>query len=182
MRRCRYRGQGKAHIQHVLTAIAVNIERLSGLPSAEEHLRPANRLLSRTTSTSARYPGRSPGELWAADLGISKIPDRVKLRGRGGGVRARVLVPAAVGADRGDHTTDILDGGAVQRGDVRRALDLPDPGRRVAAGVRRLRRGRGEEAQACGGQHEGAAGGQGAHAMEQGSGLEGYKGVRPPSW
>ncbi|MGW6692034.1 transposase [Streptomyces sp. NPDC054961] len=35
MRRCRYRGQSKAHIQHVLTAIAVNIERLSGLPSAE---------------------------------------------------------------------------------------------------------------------------------------------------
>ncbi|MFJ3967473.1 transposase [Streptomyces parvus] len=32
MRRCRYRGQAKAHIQHVLTAIAVNIERLSGLP------------------------------------------------------------------------------------------------------------------------------------------------------
>ncbi|WP_326793873.1 IS1182 family transposase (plasmid) [Streptomyces sp. NBC_00841] len=29
MRRCRYRGQPKAHLQHVLTAIAVNIERLS---------------------------------------------------------------------------------------------------------------------------------------------------------
>ncbi|WP_280871984.1 hypothetical protein [Streptomyces sp. MJP52] len=27
---------GKGHIQHVLTAIAVNIERLSGLPPAEE--------------------------------------------------------------------------------------------------------------------------------------------------
>ncbi|MEV7981859.1 transposase [Streptomyces sp. NPDC086519] len=36
MRRCRHRGQGKAHIQHVLTAIAVNIERLSGLPPTEE--------------------------------------------------------------------------------------------------------------------------------------------------
>ncbi|MEU9615159.1 transposase [Streptomyces sp. NPDC048209] len=36
IRRCRYRGQEKAHIQHVLTAIAVNIERLSGLPPAEE--------------------------------------------------------------------------------------------------------------------------------------------------
>ncbi|MFM9742859.1 transposase [Streptomyces brasiliscabiei] len=32
MRHCRCRGQGKAHIQHILTAIAVNIERLSGLP------------------------------------------------------------------------------------------------------------------------------------------------------
>jgi transposase len=31
MRRCRYRGQPKAHLQHVLTAIAVNIERLSQL-------------------------------------------------------------------------------------------------------------------------------------------------------
>ncbi|WP_435842297.1 MULTISPECIES: transposase [Streptomyces] len=40
MRRCRYRGQGKAHIQHVLTAIAVNIERLSGLSPTEESLRP----------------------------------------------------------------------------------------------------------------------------------------------
>jgi hypothetical protein len=29
MRHCRYRGQPKAHLQHVLTAIAVNIERLS---------------------------------------------------------------------------------------------------------------------------------------------------------
>ncbi|MEU9602520.1 transposase [Streptomyces sp. NPDC048109] len=36
MQHCRYRGQGKAHIQHVLTAIAVNIERLSGLKPAEE--------------------------------------------------------------------------------------------------------------------------------------------------
>lgn len=32
-------------------------------------------LPSRTTSTSARYPRRSPGEPWAADLGNSKIPD-----------------------------------------------------------------------------------------------------------
>jgi hypothetical protein len=32
----RYRGQGKAHIQHVLTAIAVNIERLSRLTPTEE--------------------------------------------------------------------------------------------------------------------------------------------------
>ncbi len=35
MRRCRYRGQGKARIQRVLSAIAVNIERLSGLPPTE---------------------------------------------------------------------------------------------------------------------------------------------------
>ncbi|MEO3768731.1 IS1182 family transposase [Streptomyces sp. B8F3] len=36
MRRCRYRGQSKTHVQHVLTAIAINIERLSGLPPADE--------------------------------------------------------------------------------------------------------------------------------------------------
>jgi DDE family transposase len=34
MRRCR--GQPKAHLQHVFTAIAVNIERLSGGPSTGE--------------------------------------------------------------------------------------------------------------------------------------------------
>lgn len=36
MRRCRYRGQPKAHLQHVFTAIAVNVERLSGLPPSGE--------------------------------------------------------------------------------------------------------------------------------------------------
>jgi hypothetical protein len=36
MRRCRYRGQPKAHLQHVFTAIAVNIECLSGLPPTGE--------------------------------------------------------------------------------------------------------------------------------------------------
>ncbi|UUU37406.1 transposase [Streptomyces sp. CA-210063] len=30
MRRCRYRGQPKAHLRRALTTIAVNIERLSG--------------------------------------------------------------------------------------------------------------------------------------------------------
>ncbi|WSD74130.1 transposase (plasmid) [Streptomyces sp. NBC_01591] len=40
MRRCRYRGQPKAHLQHVLTAIAVNIERLSDLRSTGEAPRP----------------------------------------------------------------------------------------------------------------------------------------------
>ncbi|MGW2525186.1 transposase [Streptomyces sp. NPDC001617] len=40
MRHCCYRGQGKAHIQHVLTAIAVNIERLGGLPPTDETTTP----------------------------------------------------------------------------------------------------------------------------------------------
>jgi transposase len=35
MRHCRYRGQPKTHLQHVLTAIAVNIERLSQLPPGQ---------------------------------------------------------------------------------------------------------------------------------------------------
>ena len=62
MRRCRYRGQRKAHFQHVLTAIAVNIERLSGLPPTGEAPPPRRRPPSRTTSTSTRSPGQSPGE------------------------------------------------------------------------------------------------------------------------
>ncbi|MFF0401819.1 IS1182 family transposase [Streptomyces sp. NPDC005248] len=36
MRQCRYRGQPKAHLQHVLTAIAVNIERLSSQSATED--------------------------------------------------------------------------------------------------------------------------------------------------
>ncbi|MEU5645955.1 IS1182 family transposase [Streptomyces milbemycinicus] len=40
MRHCRYRGQPKAHLQHVFTAIAVNIERLSSLPPTEERPSP----------------------------------------------------------------------------------------------------------------------------------------------
>ncbi|WP_369386294.1 transposase [Streptomyces sp. CG1] len=36
MRHCRYRGQPKAHLQHVFTAVDVNIERLSSLPPTEE--------------------------------------------------------------------------------------------------------------------------------------------------
>jgi transposase len=38
MRHCRYRGRDKAHLQHVLTAIAINVERLSGqLPPQHPH-------------------------------------------------------------------------------------------------------------------------------------------------
>jgi transposase len=36
MRHCRYRGQPKTHLQHVLTAIAVNIERLSQQPDGQK--------------------------------------------------------------------------------------------------------------------------------------------------
>ncbi|MEU3465628.1 transposase [Streptomyces sp. NPDC006733] len=40
LHRCRYRGQDKAHIQHLLTAIAINIERLSRLSPTEAASRP----------------------------------------------------------------------------------------------------------------------------------------------
>ncbi|MFF1699993.1 transposase [Streptomyces sp. NPDC058257] len=56
MRRCRYRGQGKARLQHVLTAIAVNIERLSGCPRPRKPPRPADRPPPRATSTNAKFP------------------------------------------------------------------------------------------------------------------------------
>ncbi|WP_328380786.1 transposase (plasmid) [Streptomyces sp. NBC_00440] len=81
MRRCCYRGQGKAHIQHVLTAIAVNIERLSQLPPTEESPAPRRPTPSRTTSTSARCPGRSHGEPWAPDLDGPRSPAESSSRG-----------------------------------------------------------------------------------------------------
>ncbi|MGW9032023.1 transposase [Streptomyces sp. NPDC055722] len=40
MRRCRYRGVSKTHVQHVLTAIAVNIERLSTQEPTDTTYRP----------------------------------------------------------------------------------------------------------------------------------------------
>ncbi|WP_405639002.1 IS1182 family transposase [Streptomyces sp. NBC_00019] len=40
MRRCRYHGVAKAHVQHVLTAIAVNIERLSTQEPEDSNYRP----------------------------------------------------------------------------------------------------------------------------------------------
>ncbi|MFJ1936861.1 hypothetical protein ACIOGZ_29905 [Kitasatospora sp. NPDC088160] len=37
MRQCRYRSEDKAHVQHVLTAIAVNLERIGAhLPTTPE--------------------------------------------------------------------------------------------------------------------------------------------------
>ncbi|MEV7236548.1 transposase [Streptomyces sp. NPDC051020] len=80
MRHCRYRGQPKAHLQHVLTAIAVNIERLSGRPVTEEAPSPRRRPPFRPSWTSVKCPGRSPGEPSEANLDHLKIPDRVKLR------------------------------------------------------------------------------------------------------
>ncbi|WP_229859905.1 transposase [Streptomyces poonensis] len=97
MRRCRYRGQGKAHVQHVLTAIAVNIERLSGLPPTEEAPMPSRPTAFQNYLDRREIPGRSRGEAWAADLNDSKIPDRVKLRR--GGAAARVDAPFVAGGE-----------------------------------------------------------------------------------
>ncbi|MFF1723704.1 transposase [Streptomyces sviceus] len=40
LRRCRYRGMAKEHVQHVLTALAVNIERLSSQEPDDSAYRP----------------------------------------------------------------------------------------------------------------------------------------------
>jgi hypothetical protein len=42
-RRCRYRGEHKTHLQHVFTAIAINVERLATLEAGDAATRPATR-------------------------------------------------------------------------------------------------------------------------------------------
>ncbi|WUH66590.1 transposase [Streptomyces sp. NBC_00440] len=66
MRRCRYRGQPKAHLQHVLTAIAVTIA-LSSRPATENafSLRPPTAF--RPSWTSRGCLGQSPGAPSAPD-------------------------------------------------------------------------------------------------------------------
>ena len=67
MRRCCYRGQLKAHLQHVLTAIAVNIERRSNRPETEDISPSGPPPHSRPSWTSRGYPNRSPGAPSAPD-------------------------------------------------------------------------------------------------------------------
>jgi len=64
MRHCRYRGQPRAHLQHVLTAIAVNIERLSQIPHGQSTPRD-RRQHARTTTTSTASSDCAHGELSA---------------------------------------------------------------------------------------------------------------------
>ncbi|MFJ4689127.1 transposase [Streptomyces sp. NPDC088789] len=69
MRHCRYRGQEKVHIQHVLAAIAINIERLSGLSQTEEVFSPpTDRLpdLPRSTRDPPTEVLANPGHLTPA--------------------------------------------------------------------------------------------------------------------
>ncbi|MGW0822065.1 transposase [Streptomyces sp. NPDC002845] len=74
MRRCRYRGRPKAHLQHVLTAIAVNIERLSGRPVTEENSSPRPPTAFRPSWIRTRSPGRSPGEPSVAEPDHPRSP------------------------------------------------------------------------------------------------------------
>ncbi|MGW2190059.1 transposase [Streptomyces sp. NPDC001719] len=60
MRRCRYHGLAKVHVQHVLTAIAINIERLSEQATEPSSYRP------RPPTAFQRYleERRLPRPLW----------------------------------------------------------------------------------------------------------------------
>ncbi|MFI2206657.1 transposase [Streptomyces sp. NPDC020192] len=80
MRRCRYRGQPKAHLQHVLTAIAVNNERLSGLTPVEEPPSPRPPTAFQSLLDQHEIP---PVKVLAnpqQSTSATKIADRVKLR------------------------------------------------------------------------------------------------------
>ncbi|MFJ5221408.1 transposase [Streptomyces sp. NPDC088400] len=65
MRQCRYRSQKKAHVQHVLTAIAVNLERI------DVHLPPAPARQPRTPTALPRSPTAS-----GTDHALNKRPRR----------------------------------------------------------------------------------------------------------
>nr|WSY48863.1 transposase [Streptomyces sp. NBC_00886]WSY48913.1 transposase [Streptomyces sp. NBC_00886] len=70
MRHCRYRGQPKTHLQHVLTAIAVNIEHLSSPPPTEETPSPWP---PTTFQTFLDQHGIPPSKSWRT-LGSSPRP------------------------------------------------------------------------------------------------------------
>jgi hypothetical protein len=59
-RRCRYRGLAKTHVQHVLTALAINVERLSLQDPADGPYRP------RPPTAFQQYPDKRglPRPLW----------------------------------------------------------------------------------------------------------------------
>ncbi|MFC8089182.1 hypothetical protein [Streptomyces sp. NPDC057301] len=79
MRHCRYRGQPKAHLQHILTAIAMNIRRLSGRSDTEDVSSPRPPTTFQTFLDQSEIP---PVEVLANPRQLSrasKISDRVKL-------------------------------------------------------------------------------------------------------
>ncbi|MFJ3824959.1 hypothetical protein [Streptomyces nodosus] len=63
MRQCCYRSEEKAHVQHVLTAIAVNLD--ASASTCRQHLpgSPGTQPPSRASSTGSTSPGRGPGAL-----------------------------------------------------------------------------------------------------------------------
>nr|WP_317453828.1 IS1182 family transposase [Streptomyces sp. CBMA152] len=76
MRRCRYRSRGRAHVQHILTAIAINVERISAQTPVGTELRPDNQLLSRTSWT--KEPSHDPGNGAPPADPAHKVPDRLR--------------------------------------------------------------------------------------------------------
>lgn len=90
MRRCRYHGVSKAHVQHVLTTIAINIERLSTRNRKTPPTAPAHRRRSSSTSTRTTYPAPAGG----ARPMIKKSQDPRHSRSIGRGVRGADRRPA----------------------------------------------------------------------------------------
>lgn len=79
LRRCRYHGMAKTHLQHVLTAIAINIERLSAREPAVSAHRPRPPTAFQQyldTRNLPPTPLAAPGQM---TTGI-RIPDRVVQR------------------------------------------------------------------------------------------------------
>ncbi|MDJ0347037.1 transposase [Streptomyces sp. H10-C2] len=80
----RYRGLDKTHVQHVLTAIAVNIERLCDQLPPGEPRRPQPPTAFQTYLDQQGMPRPRSWRFVAAEAELLKIPDRVKLRRRTG--------------------------------------------------------------------------------------------------
>ncbi|WP_232544718.1 transposase [Streptomyces buecherae] len=74
MRHCRYRGQPKTHLQHVLTAIAVNIERLSSRSETGEPPSPRPPTAFQTFLDHNEIPRSNPGEPSAAEPNRPRSP------------------------------------------------------------------------------------------------------------
>lgn len=76
-RRSCYYEQPKAHLQHVFTAIAVNIERLNGRDPADEVSSAWPPTAFQTYLDQNGFPWSKLGGPTAPDLNHSKLPDRV---------------------------------------------------------------------------------------------------------
>jgi hypothetical protein len=61
MRQCRYRSEEKTHVQHVLTAIAVNLERIDVHLTPAPTRQPRNPAALQDFLTGSASPGSGPG-------------------------------------------------------------------------------------------------------------------------